>query len=170
MNELLASASQGLQRYVRGIVRDEHLAWDVLQEVFLLVVRKLRWLRDPELFEPWCRRVASRVAFRALERARGRREVDLDEVRTEPGEHPEPPAAEVTEHLEALLRHVPARCRAVLWLHYQDGLALEGVAAVLEVPLGTVKSRLAYGLAHLRELLAPPPPDEAVSRAPRRTP
>jgi RNA polymerase sigma-70 factor (ECF subfamily) len=40
--------------------------------------------------------------------------------------------------------------RAVLVLHFQDELPLADVAAILELPLGTVKSRLAYGLRALR--------------------
>jgi RNA polymerase sigma-70 factor (ECF subfamily) len=41
--------------------------------------------------------------------------------------------------------------RAVLILHFEEELTLPEIAAVLEVPLGTIKSRLAYGLATLRK-------------------
>jgi RNA polymerase sigma-70 factor (ECF subfamily) len=44
--------------------------------------------------------------------------------------------------------------RAVLVLHFQEEMQLDEVAAVLEIPLGTVKSRLAYGLRTLRRYLA----------------
>lgn len=44
--------------------------------------------------------------------------------------------------------------RAVVALHYLDGLTLDEIAAVLDLPAGTVKSRLAYGLAALRRVLA----------------
>ena len=43
--------------------------------------------------------------------------------------------------------------RAVLVLHFEEELSLPEVAAVLELPLGTVKSRLAYGLTALRKQL-----------------
>jgi len=43
--------------------------------------------------------------------------------------------------------------RAVLVLHFQEEMSLLAVAAILEVPLGTVKSRLAYGLKALRTQL-----------------
>jgi RNA polymerase sigma-70 factor, ECF subfamily len=43
--------------------------------------------------------------------------------------------------------------RAVLVLHFQEGLSLPEVAAALELPLGTVKSRLGYGLSLLRKSL-----------------
>jgi RNA polymerase sigma-70 factor (ECF subfamily) len=43
--------------------------------------------------------------------------------------------------------------RAVLVLHFQEEMSLEAVAAILEIPLGTAKSRLAYGLNALRKQL-----------------
>jgi RNA polymerase sigma-70 factor, ECF subfamily len=43
--------------------------------------------------------------------------------------------------------------RAVLALHFQEELPLKEVAAILEIPLGTVKSRLAYGLSAIRKQL-----------------
>jgi RNA polymerase sigma-70 factor (ECF subfamily) len=48
---------------------------------------------------------------------------------------------------------VVAHRRAVLVLHFQEEMSLAEVAAILELPLGTVKSRLAYGLAALRREL-----------------
>jgi RNA polymerase sigma-70 factor, ECF subfamily len=48
---------------------------------------------------------------------------------------------------------IPAASRAVLALHFREDLSLPEVAAILEIPLGTVKSRLAYGLAALRKQL-----------------
>ena len=44
--------------------------------------------------------------------------------------------------------------RAVLVLHFQEEMQLDEVAAVLEIPLGTVKSRLAYGLKAIRQYLS----------------
>ena len=48
---------------------------------------------------------------------------------------------------------IPPASRAVLTLHFQEEMSLPEVAAILELPLGTVKSRLAYGLASLRRQL-----------------
>lgn len=47
-------------------------------------------------------------------------------------------------------QRVSPASRAVLALHFKEGLTLPEVAAVLDIPIGTVKSRLAYGLATLR--------------------
>jgi RNA polymerase sigma factor (sigma-70 family) len=59
------------------------------------------------------------------------------------------------EALPGLLAPLSPASRAVLILHYLHGMTLNEVAAVLEVSPGTIKSRLAYGLAALREKIRP---------------
>src|SRR5262249_25269888 len=67
---LLKAIQEPVYRYLVRLIGDSHLALDVLQDVFVLVIRKLYWLREPKLFRPWVYRVASRQAFRCLKRAR----------------------------------------------------------------------------------------------------
>src|SRR6516164_3538025 len=70
LNELLSEVQDGLYGYLVRLVDDKHLAEDILQEVFVLIWRKLSWLRDPEFFRPWAFRIASREAFRRLRKHR----------------------------------------------------------------------------------------------------
>ena len=63
---------------------------------------------------------------------------------------PRRPPAELLQHVEDSDAISPAS-RAVLLLHFKEDLTLPEVAAVLDLPLGTVKSRLSYGLATLRK-------------------
>src|SRR5918996_300629 len=70
LNELFKSVQEPLFRYIVSLVRDQHLAEDILQEVFIRIYRKLRWLREPEAFRAWTYQIASREAFRYLNRER----------------------------------------------------------------------------------------------------
>jgi RNA polymerase sigma factor (sigma-70 family) len=70
LEQLFQGIQEALYDYLAGLVRDEHLAEDLLQEVFVLLWKKLRWLRDAELFRPWVYRIASREAFRRLKKER----------------------------------------------------------------------------------------------------
>lgn len=70
LNELFKSLQEPLFRYVASLVRDQHLAEDILQEVFIRIYRKLRWLREPAAFRAWAYQIASREAFRYLNRER----------------------------------------------------------------------------------------------------
>jgi RNA polymerase sigma-70 factor (ECF subfamily) len=156
LDELLASVQEPLYRYVLSVVRERHLAEDALQETFVRVYRKLGWLREPELFRPWAYRIATREAFRQLKRERRWTAQVRDEEALR--ELPAPPPREEFAHeLSARLRETVATLspasRAVVVLYYLHEMSLEETAAVLGVPLGTVKSRLAYGLAALRRQL-----------------
>src|ERR1044071_7416489 len=70
LNELFKSVQEPLFRYIVSLVRDQHLAEDILQEVFIRIYRKLRWLREPQAFRSWTYQIASREAFRYLNRER----------------------------------------------------------------------------------------------------
>jgi RNA polymerase sigma-70 factor, ECF subfamily len=145
-----------LIRHLRHIVGDDDRAEDALQDVFVLVYRKLHWLRDPASLRPWLYRVATRQALR-MSRTRFRRhELQL----------PDDEWAQITRHATAAsversltsaeareaLAKLPPISRAVLSLHYLEALPLADVAKVLGVPIGTAKSRLAAGLDRLRRV------------------
>jgi RNA polymerase sigma-70 factor (ECF subfamily) len=159
LDALLASVQEPLHRYVLSLVRERHLAEDVLQETFVRVYRKLGWLREPALFRAWAYRVATREAFRHLKRERRWAEQVRDEGALKSLPAP-PPREALAPALSARLRDSVAglspASRAVVVLYYLHEMTLEETAAVLGVPLGTVKSRLAYGLEALRRQLREP--------------
>lgn len=157
LDELLRSVQTPLFRYVHGLVGDRQLAQDVLQDVFVLICRKLRWLREPSLFRPWAYRIASRRALRVLEGERRRAGPAIDDAGPEPAT-PEPRYdPDLVASLPPLLAEISPGSRAVLSLHYLQEMSLQETADVLGIPLGTAKSRLGYGLEVLRRLLGADP-------------
>jgi RNA polymerase sigma-70 factor (ECF subfamily) len=156
LHALFQAVQEPLYRYIVRLVGDPALAEDILQEVLLRIYRKLSWLREPGLFRPWCYRITTREVFRRLKRERRwsdqlRDQAVLATIEAQP--HEEVAEPELLARLPDLLRQVSPASRVVLALHYLDQLSLEEVAEVLGVAVGTVKSRLAYGLAALRRLL-----------------
>jgi len=147
---LLRDIAPPLQRYVARVTGDAALADDVVQETLITIVRKLTWLSDPSVFRAWAFRIASRNAFRQLRRRRIDEPLDDDipfeEREIDPWQR---------ERLLASLERLSPASRAVVTLHYLEEMPLSEVAAVLELNLGTVKSRLSYGLAQLRKENAP---------------
>lgn len=152
LEQLLASVQPSLRRYLSGLVGQAD-ADDVLQEVLVIAYRRLGDLENPEVFPAWALRIASRAGFRYLKRRKRWPEPLGDEAAIEaiaaPAERPSDALLWELMRSEA----VSPASRGVLVLHFQEGLSLPDVAAVLEVPLGTVKSRLSYGLAALRARL-----------------
>lgn len=154
LNELYKSVQDPLFRYIVSLVSDQHLAEDVLQEVFIRIYRKLRWLREPEAFRAWAYQIASREAFRHLKRERRwadqiRDEATLSALPLNEQEF----SPELVQSLPELIGNLSPASRAVVVLYYLHEMSLVETAAVLDIPLGTVKSRLAYGLESLRRSL-----------------
>jgi RNA polymerase sigma-70 factor, ECF subfamily len=151
LEQLLRDSHAPLRRYITSLVGAD-LADDILQETSLQIFRKLPFLREPAVFRPWTLRIASRIAFSHLKRARRWEPLDAapPELSTPPNSH----LGERPDHaFFALLDHVSPASRAVLLLHYQQDLPLEECAAVLGIPIGTAKSRLHYGVSTLRKHL-----------------
>ena len=152
LNELFKSVQEPLFRYIVSLVRNQHLAEDILQEVFIRIYRKLRWLREPEAFRAWTYQIASREAFRYLNRERRWSEQVRDETTLAalPANEPREFPRELIASLPQLVGSLSPASRAVVVLFYLHELSLVETAAVLDIPVGTAKSRLAYGLEKLR--------------------
>ena len=155
LDALLRSVQLDLHRYIARIVRERDLADDVLQDVLVQICRKLRWLREPAMFRSWSFRIAHRRALRTLQRRRRRpRTLDDDALKDAVAREPDESAfaAELVDRLPELLRRLSPASSTVIVLHYLEQNTLSEIANILGVPLGTVKSRLAYGLERLRSL------------------
>lgn len=151
LNELFMSVQEPLFRYIVSVVNDKDLAEDILQEVFIRIYRKLRWLREPQAFRAWSYQIATREAFRYLKRER----LWTDQIRDEGVLNVMPAgepiySAELVQRLPELVADLSPASRAVIVLYYLHEMSLVETAAVLDIPVGTVKSRLAYGLESLR--------------------
>jgi len=152
LEALLRRCYRPLRAFITPLVGSSH-ADDVLQEIALTIFQNLRYLRHPAAFRSWALRLASRRAFRFLKRdARWKRlETDLEVIASLPAPEPLPDALE--PGLLTTIEHVSPASRAVLLLHYQQRLSIEETALVLDIPVGTAKSRLAYGVSVLRKLI-----------------
>jgi RNA polymerase sigma-70 factor (ECF subfamily) len=148
LDEILAALQRPLYRYISRLLTNGEAAEDVLQDVLFRICRKIVWLRDPELLRPWAFRIASRECFRHLRSEKRRAEEILDA--DTPGSIPREWEPGLLDWVDQL----PPASRAVIILHYLEELSLHEVAGVLEISPGTVKSRLAYGLARLRRHMA----------------
>lgn len=157
LNELLKNIQEPLYRYILTLVRERTPAEDILQEVFIRIYRKLGWLREPQVFRAWAYQIATRETFRYLKRERPWADQIRDEtvLKTIPALPPRAEfRAELIERLPQLIANISPASRAVIVLYYLEDMSFVETAAVLEIPIGTVKSRLAYGLESLRRQLS----------------
>ena len=129
-------------------------AGDVTQEVLILAWRKLPSLRDPDRAAAWIRRiVVNRCMDHGRHASRRVRTIPMlpGDDRLQHSDGPE--VVGFDQELEQALRSLPVEQRAVLALHYAADLTIADVAATLDLPVGTAKSRLNAALTRLRTKL-----------------
>lgn len=156
--ELIAAWEPRLFYYVRRLVPQESDAWDVLQQTWLGAFENIRSLSDPKLLATWLYRIARNKAI-SHRRSRGARAAaELVEVVGEPAaaDADDADALEAFESAEAVHRALDELSlphREVLTLHFLQDLSIDQIAAVTDVPPGTVKSRLHHAKRALRQVL-----------------
>ena len=133
-----------------AVTGDRALADDAAQDAVVRAFAALDRFDAERPFEPWLRRIAINQAFEELRRARRRAAAHgrFEEMWTSPDDDDAASAA-----LASAVAGLAEERRVVVVLHYWLDLTLDEVAAALDLPLGTVNSRLSRALAELRSTL-----------------
>jgi RNA polymerase sigma-70 factor (ECF subfamily) len=123
------------------MLTDGDLAQDAVQEALIAAWRDIRALRDPDRFRPWLRRILVNSVYRA---ARNERRANRLQIAAAADWATPDPARDLEnrDEIDRVFRRLSAEHRAVLVAHHYLGLSDGGVAEMLGVPPGTVKSRL----------------------------
>jgi RNA polymerase sigma-70 factor (ECF subfamily) len=170
-SDLVRLAHPRLFNVARLILRDSDRAGDAVQDALLLAWRHVRSLRDPDAWDAWLHRLTVRACYKVAKKERRRREIEVN-VDPDPAMARVPDASiDVAERewLMTELGRLDIDRRAVVVLHYFLDLTVDQVADILDIPRGTVASRLYRGLDQLRSSLSPEPrhaTDSSAERAP----
>jgi RNA polymerase sigma-70 factor (ECF subfamily) len=155
-----------LWKYAFRLTGREDAASDVMQEAWSSVARSIASLVDTSRFRPWIYRLVT------LKAADWQRRRQRDERRTAHGIDPEDIDSleegdndpleqmerdERVSRLRDALRWLPGEWQAILWLHFVEGFTNPVLAAILNIPVGTVKSRLHHATQELKRLLTRSP-------------
>ena len=128
-----------------AILAEEADARDAAQETFVTAWRGIGKLRDPDRFDAWLQRVAVNAA-RMTHRARRRRrvrEIPSSRVTGVEGLRATASPAEAdAATLDSAMRRLAVEQRSILVLHHLEGRSMVELAEILQIPAGTVKSRL----------------------------
>ena len=156
--ELVGMHYPGVIRVVYHLCGDTQVAQDAAQETFLRAWQHLPAYRPQGMLRSWLYRIAVNAALDML-----RREAKLDPqdiaalplADREPGPEASLAATERAALVQQAVSALPPASRAVLVLREYQGLSYQEIATVLEIPLGTVMSRLNYARSQLRTRLEP---------------
>ena len=131
--------------------RNPHRAEDLAQEAWIKVIRGLPNFRGSARFSTWLYRVTMNTFLNSTRRKQAILEAEIESIQR-PSENLH--RVETTLSVHDAVRSLPADFRVVVVLRYVADLSYKEIAHVLEVPLGTVLSRLKRGLSRLEPLLA----------------
>lgn len=161
------SLQPDITRFVRRLIGYEHLqVEDIVQDTFLTLYTHLQEIDPPEKLRPYLFRVARNRCYDLLRKQGRYEQLSLDD---EPvavrvsfnsqrlSDQPDEVAHWLLLHLEVqeAMEALPETQRQVLILYAEEGFSYSEIAQVLEVSLGTVKSRLHHAKKNLRRLLKP---------------
>jgi len=156
LGELYDRYQHIVYRTALAIVGDEHAASDLLQDVFLRVNRFSMRIDPDRPLEPWLYRVTTNLTYTWLKRRKRWMLRPIEEMAewltsgksNSPSYH-----LEKDEEWRKICKAVATlslRHRVVIVLHYFNDLSLQEISEILEIPVGTVKSRLHYGRQALK--------------------
>ena len=139
--------------YLRRLAPSEADAWELLQETWLKLFRSLGSLRDPQALPAFLYATARNTALSRLRK----RELQVNESYTDEVHDDSTgngiSAFDNADEVHHALDQLPLLQREALTLYFLEDLSLDEMAATLDVPLGTVKSRLYYAKLAMRNVL-----------------
>ena len=143
--ELVRQQQESLYRMAYSVTRNEDDALDAVQEGILRAYKSLKSLREPKFFATWLTRITVNAARDLVKQRRPAEDVDELELPAPEGLSPEE-----RMDLQAAVEHLPEAERELVQLRYFDGLTNREIARQMDLPEGTVASRLHRALGRMR--------------------
>jgi RNA polymerase sigma-70 factor (ECF subfamily) len=155
---------QSLYRYAYRLSGAAADAEDLTQEAFCKAQAQLGTLRDPDRAKPWLFSILRNAYLHRARSDRAHKQVSLEAVGDLAGDPP-PDVPEVDpERLQQALNELPEGFRTPVILFYFEDMSYRDIAEQMDLPIGTVMSRLARAKTHLRDRLLPAAPTAAPGR------
>jgi RNA polymerase sigma-70 factor (ECF subfamily) len=152
--EIVAIWERPLFYYLRRLASSEADAWEFLQETWLKVFRSVGSLRDGRALPAFLYATARNTAISHLRRPELKGDVDSTEELMDNSTMDDVAVFDNAEQVHHALDQLPLFQREVLTLFFLQDLSIEHMATLLNVPVGTVKSRLHYAKIAIRQILA----------------
>jgi len=157
--ELVEAQHAPLYRFALCLTRNETDSADLVQETFYVWAAKGHQLEDKTKAKSWLFTTLHRAFHAKRRRAVRFPHHELDEVASELSQDPPRLGGQLDwEMVSACLAKVDPVFRAPVSLYYLEDYAYNDIAQILDIPLGTVKSRIARGIMQMQRMLSEPEP------------
>jgi RNA polymerase sigma-70 factor (ECF subfamily) len=145
---------QRLFYYIRRLVPCEADAWELLQETWIRVYRSLGSLREPRTLPAFLYTTARNTTISRLRRRELVTEPLADSGHCDDSPDDQSDAFDNAEMVQHALDQLPLAQREALTLYFLQDLSIDEISQLLDVPVGTVKSRLHYAKIGIRKILS----------------
>lgn len=143
-----------LIRHIYFLVKNEEVAKDIAQDTWSVVFKRLNTLKNPGYFKTWIFRIANNKSadwIRQEQKTRNLKE-EIKNNESEYNSENEYPDNEI-EKLRLALRKLPDTKQHILNLFYLESCNIREISKILNIPSGTVKSRLFMAREHLKNII-----------------
>jgi len=168
--ELLTRYEKRLLIYIIRLVGDYHRAQDLFQETFYRIYKHRKSFNPDLRFSTWAYRIATNLCINELKRKKHELELPIEDISLGKVYSHRPPKGvnkmlsnpsaegklikkDLEDKIRDLVKSLPEKLRSIFILSKYQGLSNQEIAQILEMPLGTVKSRLRQGFKLLLELI-----------------
>ncbi|MGF1448769.1 MAG: RNA polymerase sigma factor [Opitutales bacterium] len=145
---------ENLYRFGHSLAKNEHEAGDLVQQTFLIYAEKGSAIRDAGKIKSWLFTTLYREFLRVRRRGASMASYEPELLEAEaPPVSPDVVTTTDSHSAVSALEQVDEAYRAPLTLFYLQDLSYKEIAATLDIPIGTVMSRLSRGKAQLKKIL-----------------
>jgi RNA polymerase sigma-70 factor (ECF subfamily) len=155
LRELIDAHYEALYRYAFRLTGSAADAEDLTQEAFGKALARLAQLREPDRAKAWLFRILRNLYLHKVRDEKRHRVIPLDAVGDLPGREPDAEPVIEPGRLQQALDELDEGFRTPLILFYFEEFSYRDIAEQMELPIGTVMSRLARAKAYLRAKLSP---------------
>jgi RNA polymerase sigma-70 factor (ECF subfamily) len=146
MEGLVKRWQKRLWHHVYRLTQNIEASWDITQQSWLEIIKGLRRLDDPACFKAWIYRIATNKAIDWIKKSNITKQISIEEIQ-EPQQHERRDMG-----VKELLKKLDVKKQAILSLYYFEQLNVYEISIALNIPKGTVKSRLYSARNKLKEL------------------
>lgn len=160
LHQLIEAHYQALYRYAYRLSGSAADAEDLTQETFGKALARFDQLREPDRVKAWLFRILRNAYLHRVRDQQRHRVIPLDAVGDLPERSSDGPPDIDPARLQLALNDLDEAFRTPIILYYFDDFSYRDIADQMDLPIGTVMSRLARGKAYLRSRLTCPEPGE----------
>jgi len=146
MEKLVRRWQKRLWQHAFRLTSDNQAAWDITQQSWLGIIKGLRKLHDPANFKAWAYGITTNKSIDWIKKTKAVKHISIEKIQ----EHQHQGRKEIG--IKELMEKLDIRKRAVLNLYYTEQLSITEIGAALNIPQGTVKSRLHNARKELKKL------------------